>query len=40
MPPTHDGSRDGMGALTGGAWHPDSPRIGLPGILACMEVER
>ena len=20
-----------MGALTGGAWHPDSPRIGVPG---------
>ena len=24
----------GESALTGGAWHPDSPRIGVPGILS------
>jgi len=23
-----------QGAFTGGAWHPDSPRIGVPGILS------
>jgi len=23
----------GKGAFIGGAWHPDSPRIGVPGIL-------
>ena len=26
--------REGEGAMTGGAWHPDSPRIGVPGILS------
>jgi len=34
MPPTHDGIQMRVGALTGGAWHPDSPRIGVPGILS------
>jgi len=24
----------GVGAMIGGAWHPDSPRIGVPGILS------
>jgi len=24
----------GKGAIIGGAWHPDSPRIGVPGILS------
>jgi hypothetical protein len=26
--------REGKGAINGGAWHPDSPRIGVPGILS------
>jgi len=26
--------RRAKGAFTGGAWHPDSPRIGVPGILS------
>jgi len=33
-PTTLDAIREGEGALTGGAWHPDSPRIGVPGILS------
>jgi len=27
-------SREGGGETTGGAWHPDSLRIGVPGILS------
>jgi len=30
-PPTRDATRESVGAMTGGAWHPDSPRIGVPG---------
>ena len=33
-PSTRDTVREGTGAMTGGAWHPDSPRIGVPGILS------
>jgi uncharacterized protein (TIRG00374 family) len=32
LPPTHHHPE--MGAFTGGAWHPDSPRIDVPGILS------
>jgi hypothetical protein len=33
-PPARDVLWEGVGALNGGAWHPDSPRIGVPGILS------
>ena len=33
-PPTRGAMREGASAMTGGAWHPDSPRIGVPGILS------
>jgi hypothetical protein len=33
-PPTRDEIREGASAMIGGAWHPDSPRIGVPGILS------
>ena len=33
-PPTPDPMWEGKGAMNGGAWHPDSPRIGVPGILS------
>ena len=33
-PANPDRSRERAGALTGSAWHPDSPRIGVPGILS------
>jgi hypothetical protein len=34
-PPSRPRSeRRGKGALNGGAWHPDSQRIGVPGILS------
>jgi hypothetical protein len=33
-PPTRDSRQEGASAVTGGAWHPDSPRIGVPGILS------
>ncbi len=33
-PITLDAIREDEGALTGGAWHPDSPRIGVPGFLS------
>jgi hypothetical protein len=26
--------RHNKGSFNGGAWHPDSPRIGVPGILS------
>jgi hypothetical protein len=31
---THDSMREGASTMIGGAWHPDSPRIGVPGILS------
>ena len=35
MPPhTRDEIREGASTMIGGAWHPDSPRIGVPGILS------
>ena len=33
-PPTRDEIREGESTTIGGAWHPDSPRIGVPGILS------
>jgi len=33
-PTTLGAMREGVGAMTGGAWHPDSSRIGVPGILS------
>ena len=33
-PPTRDEIREGASTMIGGAWHPDSPRIGVPGILS------
>ena len=32
--PTRDEIRERASEMTGGAWHPDSPRIGVPGILS------
>jgi hypothetical protein len=37
MPTTRPESWERLGASTGGAWHPDSPRIGVPGILSGRE---
>jgi hypothetical protein len=33
-PTTHDSMREDASEMIGGAWHPDSPRIGVPGILS------
>ena len=33
-PRSNAARRRAKGAFTGGAWHPDSPRIGVPGILS------
>ena len=34
LSPTRDEIRERASAMIGGAWHPDSPRIGVPGILS------